>query len=297
MLNSVESNGLCWWCGEVSNSREHKVKRTDIKRIYGKGPYQEEKLGIFNIDVNNVRITKTTQKTVQSSDSDHLKFESCLCQKCNNERSAPFDRAYDIFMDYVDSNLTVIKEEDNIDLKKVYGVKFIKQKLNLFRYYAKHICCRIAINGYNIPKNIIRFLNDEEPLKDINFQFQIKHYELQFSEKPDDSLQQLYIGELKFHKKLSNQKIVAVTGWYTYKQFSVNYVVAKNIIPYHFFMSKCFFYKRKIKLEKISYSLFTELVDINNEQPIDVLAKLEEFPYINDYTGELRLNALMNYKM
>lgn len=293
MLHQVKSRGLCWWCGALSNSREHKVKRTDVNRIYGKGPYKLEKLGIYNIGLNS----DNPPKPIQSSDSDYLKFEKCICQKYNNERSVPFGRAYDTFMDYVDKNLDNLKEESYIDVEKIYGRDYVEQKMNLFRYYSKHICCRLAINGYNIPLNIIQFLNRETSLKDINFQFQIKQYKIVFDKDSDESLQQLYIGEIKFHEHLIDKKIIAATGWYTYKQFSMNYVVSKNIIPRHYVLSKLFFYKRKIKLEKINYSRFIELDGISDERPISILVKLEEFPYIDDFTGELRLKALLNYRM
>jgi hypothetical protein len=31
--------GRCWWCGAPADSREHKMKRSDIVREYGKPPY------------------------------------------------------------------------------------------------------------------------------------------------------------------------------------------------------------------------------------------------------------------
>jgi hypothetical protein len=31
--------GSCWWCGAPADSREHKLKRSDLVREYGTPPY------------------------------------------------------------------------------------------------------------------------------------------------------------------------------------------------------------------------------------------------------------------
>ncbi|MFC5112013.1 hypothetical protein [Kibdelosporangium philippinense] len=30
--------GQCWWCGSVADTREHRYKRSDLIRDFGKGP-------------------------------------------------------------------------------------------------------------------------------------------------------------------------------------------------------------------------------------------------------------------
>ena len=30
----------CWICGQVTNSKEHIIKKSDLTRIYGNGPYK-----------------------------------------------------------------------------------------------------------------------------------------------------------------------------------------------------------------------------------------------------------------
>jgi hypothetical protein len=32
-------DGACWWCGSPADSREHKLKRSDLVREYGRPPY------------------------------------------------------------------------------------------------------------------------------------------------------------------------------------------------------------------------------------------------------------------
>jgi hypothetical protein len=40
MAGVVEAKiGTCWWCGNTADSREHRFKRTDIEREFGRGPY------------------------------------------------------------------------------------------------------------------------------------------------------------------------------------------------------------------------------------------------------------------
>lgn len=296
MFERVKTEGICWWCGELSNSREHKVKRTDINRIYGKGPYHEEKLGIFNIDPNRL----SEPRIVQSSKSDNLKFEKCICQRCNNERSVPFDKAYTSFMDYIDEYWKEIENDSYVDVKKIFGKKHKEGKDNLFRYYTKHICCRISENGFTIPNEILDFLNCRKPLRDMNLLFQNKKYNLYFSENSNDKLDQLYIGKMSFYRsdnRINSDSIDAVTGWYTYKNFSVNYIVAEGATSFRLLKRISFKHRRRINIENIDYTNFTNLVDIDSGRKIDILVKLEEFPFIDDKDGQLRLKAMLNYKM
>lgn len=84
--------GRCWWCEAEADSREHKWKRSDIVRIYGPGPYGGELL--WGNEHGQSRI-------LQGSRSSELKYKATLCQRCNNARSQPLDRAYDVWAGFV----------------------------------------------------------------------------------------------------------------------------------------------------------------------------------------------------
>jgi hypothetical protein len=126
----------CWWCGSPADSREHKFKRSDLVRAYGLPPYRGDRTLIRH---SEGRATEASGPT-----SDIFKFERTLCQKCNNERSQPFDRSYDEFISFVSDRPGQILDQMAISLRSVYGSSWEEGRDNLVRYYIKHICCRIA---------------------------------------------------------------------------------------------------------------------------------------------------------
>src|SRR4051794_9915286 len=91
MLYASTSPGLCWWCEtRAADSREHKLKRSDLVRQFGSGPYPEL-----------VSQREGKLRNVQGPNSALAKFRQTMCAKCNNERSQPFDLAYDKFTAYL----------------------------------------------------------------------------------------------------------------------------------------------------------------------------------------------------
>jgi len=94
MLYTAPTSGLCWWCeGAPADSREHKLKRTDLVRQFGPGPYNEL------ISARDGR-----SRNIQGPNSVLAKFKATMCAKCNNQRSQPLDLAYDQFTGYIHEN-------------------------------------------------------------------------------------------------------------------------------------------------------------------------------------------------
>lgn len=129
--------GTCWWCGSAANSREHKFKRTDIEREFGRGPYRDgQTLVKHSYDQRPTDVTGSKSKV--------FKFELSMCARCNGERSQPFDAAYDQFMDYLSENEAAVLESGEVDLRVVFGAEWETTRLDLARYFVKHICCRLV---------------------------------------------------------------------------------------------------------------------------------------------------------
>ena len=133
------TKGVCWWCGAPADSREHKYKRSDIVREFGEGPYQGgQQLVVIGEG------SDTLQRGISGPASKAFKFDANLCRRCNNERSQPFDRAYDAFTSYISANSEAIRRSGEIDLAAVYGDSWPEDAENLVRYFVKHIGCRVA---------------------------------------------------------------------------------------------------------------------------------------------------------
>jgi len=141
----------CWICGKPADSSEHAIKKTDIARFFGGGPYPKGK-----------RLLKKTEDGrrafIQSPDSTHIKYSNVLCHSCNTARTQLFDRAYDQFMGYMNQETARVLEDRRINLRRVYGICGNGQHMNLFKYFVKCFGCRLADSGVPVPTELSSFL-------------------------------------------------------------------------------------------------------------------------------------------
>lgn len=162
MLLRRENPEACWWCGSPADSREHKLKKSDLVREFGR-PFSERPL----------RVREGREETIQGPGSDLVKFSATLCAPCNNARSQPFDRAYDRFAAYLVERGRHILASRLIDLRAIYGHDWEKESCNLFRYLVKHIGCRLADNDVEVPGSLRCFL-DGGPKPDADLALEIE---------------------------------------------------------------------------------------------------------------------------
>jgi hypothetical protein len=104
-----------------------------------------------------------TQQPVQGPNSDHLKFSPSLCQLCNNQRSQAFDLAYQQMMEYLSSHESDILASGSFQQSEIYGTSWVSGRDNAVRYLVKHIGCRLAEDGVEVPSSFVGFLNASEP--------------------------------------------------------------------------------------------------------------------------------------
>jgi hypothetical protein len=145
--------GRCWWCGLPADSREHRYKKSDVVREFGKGPWQG------NESLLRITAGSNRHQRIQGPNADGLKFGTSLCQACNNRRSQPFDRAYDTFASYVSQNEAKILRLGFISLRRVFGRAWRADRDNVVRFYVKHIGCRFAEDGVQVPQSFIEYLD------------------------------------------------------------------------------------------------------------------------------------------
>ena len=147
----------CWICGGVFNSREHKFKRSDLVRSSatwapGDRPYFVGSGG---------------RRRIPSADSRIATFGKVLCGDCNSARTQPFDRAYEVFSEWVNSANHNIMAMPQLDFSCIYGADFETAVLNLQKYFVKHLGCRLASDHYQIPAGLAPSLwtDDVRPLE------------------------------------------------------------------------------------------------------------------------------------
>lgn len=150
VLYLSQADGICWWCGTApADSREHKIKKADLVRQFGKGPYTKMS-----------RHRNGHDDFLQGPDSKIVKFKATMCADCNNRRSQPIDLAYDAFTDYVKEHERHVLSSRAIDLRAVYGRDDWEEgRDGMLRYLAKHAGCRLAEHAIEVPESIVAFLH------------------------------------------------------------------------------------------------------------------------------------------
>ena len=145
---------ICWICNKnEANSREHIIKRSDIKRVYGRGSYRGDRAP--------VHVKNGVLSYIQGSDSRILKYDKSLCSECNVKFTQPFDLAYEKFCKYVFENEQLILHKRYIDFFDVYGNDFEAGQRDLYKYFAKSFGCRLVDAGATVPDDVRELLKKD----------------------------------------------------------------------------------------------------------------------------------------
>lgn len=137
----------CSLCGEKGMlTREHKIKRSILSKIF---PKEQLHIGPVNEPVSEGRI-------IQSPRSTYLKFNSKICEACNTVRTQSGDRQFDIFI-----SKAIHFYEAGVDPSLIYHsiglAPGTKEHRDLFRYFAKVLCCFMAEVGSPVPRRLSEF--------------------------------------------------------------------------------------------------------------------------------------------
>jgi len=130
----------CWICNKPADTREHVIKQSDIRRLFGRGPYPKGKR-LKRIDQNQ------SEKLIQSEDSIHIKYQKSLCEECNSSLSQPWDEAYDKFMEYCISHESELKMNRKVDFKNIAKHDTGTFSKSLYSYFIKSFGCQLQESG------------------------------------------------------------------------------------------------------------------------------------------------------
>ena len=203
----------CWICQiNEANSGEHKFKATDIKRNFGKK------------NINALYISQDIFEINKYKD-DKLKFEKLICIPCNEKNTRPHDNAYDIFIEYCNSNHNQLLKSANINFENIYGENWRTEKSNLYKYFAKHAGCKIKTLNQDIDINALSdFIVNKNETKDFIIKFEFK--------KAIES----YINHEKLYHLLNSQttfwlngESLKFGGWMTNNYITINWIYGFSI--------------------------------------------------------------------
>lgn len=156
-----DQTGVCWWCGGIANSREHRHKASMLRKMWGsEGLY----LGREGQELY----------TIPSWRSQAVKFGKTICQTCNNARSQPFDAAYDTYAQFIQSNAMRLTRARSIDWGEVYGTDWEVPTRFLGCYAVKQFGCWIAENGFK-PSSVFAAFLDGDTLVDTRLMLARQH--------------------------------------------------------------------------------------------------------------------------
>jgi len=92
-----------------------------------------------------------------------MTFGLVLCSQCNNAGTQPFDRAYDTFISCVlGEGARRVLEDRRIEFSQVFGESWEDGQRDLFRYFAKHLGCKIAAAGHPVPEDLREVLRNRQ---------------------------------------------------------------------------------------------------------------------------------------
>lgn len=136
----------CWICGDIAKTGEHLLKSSDLRSHYGR--VTPAKPIYFH--------TKQKRNSPLLSVKDkRLVCRAKICAKCNNDRTQPYDRAWEAFSSNVRNNWRAISKKGKIDLAKIFPGSSRQQALNVHLYFIKLFGCRIVENS--VPIDIAKF--------------------------------------------------------------------------------------------------------------------------------------------
>ncbi len=199
----------CWICGAPASSKEHRLKKSDIQRAYGRGPYRGGDGPV------HFHLGKWTE--LQGPDSKTLKYEAFLCHQCNTATTQPFDKAYEEFTSWVHAHEEEVLKFRLIDFEDVYGSTYPTRQTDLYKYFAKSFGCRLADAGVDVPQDIVELFPLANFRTALRITFSVNEDVLHFMPK---SWRDGYIGKSDFSYYASPDAPQQHTGYVWSEYFS-----------------------------------------------------------------------------
>jgi len=202
----------CWICGDIADSGEHRIKRSDLIKIHGKGPYKKEE--------SLVMVKSGKEISIQGPNSKYLKYKNSLCRKCNGTRTQKYDEAYSKFIDFLESSKTEILEKRIICLADVYQDDVETKQRHLYKYFVKSFGCRIVEAGREVPNHLVRLLNKKRFQTNLFITFAVNEDKVKYL---PDSMKMVGNGDLYWSEETESNGQYSATYYEFYSYLHINY--------------------------------------------------------------------------
>jgi hypothetical protein len=136
----------CWICGDPATTGEHKTKHSDLRAVLGK-PTQKRPFYYHDKNVRN--------HPLGSFKGNFLKSTSRLCAPCNNERTQPYDRAWEQLSQFLRIRTPPLRAGDFVRGDRVYPLRATKEMCNVHLYFTKLTGCHLVEAGVKFDQNAL----------------------------------------------------------------------------------------------------------------------------------------------
>lgn len=125
----------CWICGDIADSGEHLVKASDLRSIFGH--VSQDRPLFFHTENRRNQFVKGIKANI-------LKSAARICTECNNQRTQPYDRAWERLSQYLRLRNQPLRVGNRIHLHKVFPGAVQISMLRVHLYFVKRFGCEIA---------------------------------------------------------------------------------------------------------------------------------------------------------
>jgi hypothetical protein len=163
MHMKIQNPKSCWICGRTADSSEHRIKKTDLVRAYGRGPYMDTD--------SPVHVRTGVMTPIQGPNSNKIKYAPSLCHSCNTTGTQPYDEAYEALISWLFKNEQSVLRKRFINFSDVYGHQFESAQSALYKYFVKSFGCRLVEDDHLVPHDLIKLLPLDRFLTNLRITF------------------------------------------------------------------------------------------------------------------------------
>ncbi len=145
----------CWICGtEEATTREHFIKKSDLKDIFGT-PTQSvpHYLNAWqpSSQVGEKPTTIKRNEPVRTLRSGELTYDAMLCAKCNNQVTQPHDRAWERLSKFLRTRIPDIQPGTKVRFHNVFGSNPHRSMVDVHLFFVKQFAGIIVDERIPIP--------------------------------------------------------------------------------------------------------------------------------------------------
>ncbi len=137
----------CWICGNNARTGEHLIKASDLRAIFG---HVRQNQPVYHHSSSQQNVP------IKGINTNILKSRALLCDRCNNVRTQPYDRAWETLSTYLRSR-PQIRSGDRINLGKVFPGAVHRSMLHVHLFFVKLFGCLATETA--LPIDISSFSN------------------------------------------------------------------------------------------------------------------------------------------